>query len=417
LAKKRKVIKRIYEKGKETTLVSKKKKIPSLKKKSSIIAAGKIRKSSATYKKAKKNPASKRENTKSRIDIKHKPKTTLLEDYRLPSSYDSTFLVLMVKDPFWLYAYWEISAGAINFLKNRLPQKDFSRASVTLRMYDVTYKDFNGKNANHYFDIDVGLNASNWYIKLWSDDVSYVGEIGLKVGEEFFSLARSNFVHTPRSSYSSRNEHIWMNVTDDEYRPPQVSYFRDDRKSSSPKFTKSRKISLSEEDIRKYYSKLSPLLRDVLSRRLKDLSFKRTAYGSLVLEGESKIDRQKFLSMLEEGYFIKRLSAGSSQEILILGRSQKPEGFISASDNLQEFRARRKFFFELNTELVVYGRTEPDAKVFLGDKPVALRDDGTFSMRRVLIDGKIPLEFRAIAADKQQKKGINVNVERSTEYK
>ncbi|MDD3296310.1 MAG: DUF4912 domain-containing protein [Candidatus Omnitrophica bacterium] len=417
MAKKRKVIKRIYEKGKETTLVSKKKKVSSLKKKRSSIPAGNIRKLAIASSAIKKKQSLKRERAKGSVKVEYKPKISLLEDYKLPFSYDSTRLVLMVKDPFWLYAYWEVSAGAINFLKSRFPQKDFSQAGLTLRMYDVTYKDFNGRNANHYFDIEVGPKASNWYIKLWSDDVSYVGEIGLKIGWEFFSLARSNFVHTPRSGHSSRNEQIWMNVTDDEYKPSQAAYSKINGIASGHQLPRVRKISLTEEDIRNYYSKLSPSLRDVLSRRLKGSLFKQTFPDRLILEGESKLDRQKFFSMLGEGYSIKRLSAGSSQEILILGQGQKTDVFVSASDNLQEFRGKRKFFFELDTELIVYGRTEPDAQVFLGDKPVALRDDGTFSMRRVLIDGKIPLEFRAIAADKQQEKSINVSVEKNTKYR
>jgi hypothetical protein len=46
------------------------------------------------------------------------------------------------------------------------------------------------------------------------------------------------------------------------------------------------------------------------------------------------------------------------------------------------------FWFNVNAELVVYGATEPDALVTIGGQPVALREDGSFSYRLALPDGK-----------------------------
>src|SRR5512136_804552 len=44
----------------------------------------------------------------------------------------------------------------------------------------------------------------------------------------------------------------------------------------------------------------------------------------------------------------------------------------------------RGFWFRLGTELIVYGATEPDAKVTLQGRPVRLKPDGTFSVRFAL---------------------------------
>ncbi len=49
----------------------------------------------------------------------------------------------------------------------------------------------------------------------------------------------------------------------------------------------------------------------------------------------------------------------------------------------------------MNAELVLYGGTEPDARVTIGGQPVELRPDGTFSHRFALPDG---LEQLAVVA-------------------
>src|SRR5262249_48241613 len=39
----------------------------------------------------------------------------------------------------------------------------------------------------------------------------------------------------------------------------------------------------------------------------------------------------------------------------------------------------RQFWFQLEAELIVYGATDPAARVTLGNEPVKLRPDGTFT--------------------------------------
>jgi len=92
---------------------------------------------------------------------------------------------------------------------------------------------------------------------------------------------------------------------------------------------------------------------------------------------------------------------GGASEILSSGASERHQGAKA-----------RKFFFELWTELIVYGRTEPDAMVKHGDKVVTLRPDGTFTMRFALPDGNIPLDFTATSNDKVETRRIATAVER-----
>jgi hypothetical protein len=109
--------------------------------------------------------------------------------------------------------------------------------------------------------------------------------------------------------------------------------------------------------------------------------------------------------------FGRKVMIGAS-EFAYLGGSENIQG--GSSEFVQPDK-KRKFFFEIGTELIVYGRTEPDAEVMLGDKKVDLMPDGTFSMRFSLPDGKIQLPFTATSNDKVETRKISTTVARKTE--
>jgi hypothetical protein len=69
----------------------------------------------------------------------------------------------------------------------------------------------------------------------------------------------------------------------------------------------------------------------------------------------------------------------------------------------------------LNAELVVYGATEPNARVTLGGREVKLRPDGTFSCRFALPDGFFELAAEATSVD-QEKEAAVLRFTRQTEY-
>lgn len=342
---------------------------------------------------------------------------TLVDDYQLPPHYDTTRLVLMAKDPYWIYAYWEIAPASIANLKNKIGY-EAEQARITLRMYDITFIEFNGKNANSYFDIEVGPYTNSWYINLWSDNVSFCADIGVKTASgEFYTLARSNYIQTPRASYSPRTEQIWMRVSDKTQEPAYIESRVKPTKIQYPSApqqyypSKKKKIYLTEEDLRNYYAKLTPLLRDIISARLARL-YGRRPY---VLEGESDEERKAVYSRLPKYSFLKKIILGSSESLLLPGASEQLLQQAGASEFMQEKMLDRKFFFEIGTELIVYGRTEPDAEVWLKDKKIPLRADGTFTLRFALPeDGKIPLEFKAISKDKKQQRNITTVIERKT---
>ncbi len=348
-------------------------------------------------------------------------RTITINEYELPSYNATTRITLIAKDPFWIYVYWEIADSSIEDVKRQL-SGNLDGTRFVVRMYDVTYKDFNGFNANQWFDIEIGRHSNNWYISIWNDNASYLGEIGIvHHSGRFFPMARSNFAHTPRSGSSNRFEEIWMDLSHEDKFPAASGLdIKDNRTQGAVQYdaagrfsyssvSRRRKIFLTDSDLRAYYSRLSPSLRDIMFSRISRKKLYRYLYSNI--SGKEWHDLLYF-KRLHNAKFGRKVMIGAS-EFAYLGGSENLQG--GASEFVQPDK-KRKFFFEIGAELIVYGRTEPDAEVKLGDKKVGLKPDGTFSMRLALPDGKIPLPFTATSKDKIDTRKISTQVERKTSY-
>ena len=78
--------------------------------------------------------------------------------------------------------------------------------------------------------------------------------------------------------------------------------------------------------------------------------------------------------------------------------------------------APRGFWLNLGVELVIYGATEPDAKLTIGDRLIKLRPDGTFSVRLALPDGQYELPLVAISAKDDDGRSAMLEFSRHTDY-
>jgi uncharacterized protein len=73
----------------------------------------------------------------------------------------------------------------------------------------------------------------------------------------------------------------------------------------------------------------------------------------------------------------------------------------------------RKFAFELDAELIVFGRSDPNATITLQNEPVKLRPDGSFTMRFSLPDSRQIIPAVATSADGLEEQTIVLAVERN----
>ncbi|MBI3015625.1 MAG: DUF4912 domain-containing protein [Candidatus Tectomicrobia bacterium] len=134
------------------------------------------------------------------------------EEAFLPEAYGETRLVLMPVDPFWVHAYWELSAQDARKMSART-ERGAGQARWILRVYDVTWIQFDGSNAHSSFNVEISPSARNWYINLWSPQKSLCAELGLVAPDgTFFPLTRSNVAHTPAAWISPNTEESWMKV-------------------------------------------------------------------------------------------------------------------------------------------------------------------------------------------------------------
>ena len=90
-------------------------------------------------------------------------------------------------------------------------------------------------------------------------------------------------------------------------------------------------------------------------------------------------------------------------------------GAVSSFGGSLVAQKKRGFWFMLDCELIVYGATEPDAKVTMQGVPVVLRPDGTFTLRFALPDGVQEIETTAVSADGVEERTITPIVSRTTE--
>lgn len=118
----------------------------------------------------------------------------------LPFSYNQTKLVLLVRDPEWAYGYWDFSAETWNWLE------DFRRKDLGIRPRLRIHNLERGSFA----EIDVNLEAKNWYIHLGSSNTTFEAELGLLDSQgKFHRIALSNRIRTPRSGPSDVIDPHW----------------------------------------------------------------------------------------------------------------------------------------------------------------------------------------------------------------
>lgn len=113
------------------------------------------------------------------------------ERFFFPESYGVDRVRLLVRDPDWLFAYWDVSPKSIEELRRHLGERAAAVARLTLRISDPV--------SGGESDVLLPPGARWWYVRTDSARRSYRAELGFTLASgEFRSLARSNTVTTPR---------------------------------------------------------------------------------------------------------------------------------------------------------------------------------------------------------------------------
>lgn len=250
-------------------------------------------------------------------------------------------IFLMVPDPFWLHATWELTHQSVQRAEAALKQ-DWHGAKPVIRLFDVTSQDTTSTSETPVRDIVIHGGCNNWYIDVPQPPRSYRADIGyVSRRGEFFVLARSNVATPPKAGSTEALDLGWSEM--------------DPKKAE-------RIMAMSSG----FESSAHPELRELFEERL----------------------RRPMGAPKETGFGTGAALPGSL----------------------------KKFHFDIDAELIVYGKTEPTAHVTLQNEPVKLRPDGTFTMLFSLPDSRQIIPAVATSADGVEERTIVLAVERNTKH-
>jgi hypothetical protein len=133
------------------------------------------------------------------------------EGFMFPETHGENVVILMVRDPYWLFAYWEFSPDLNEELVGRVGEDALARSRLVLRVYDVTGSDID--EDTEYHDIDVAPGARDWYINVTRVERDYRVDIGLLLPDgTFIVIARSNCVSLPPIGPSDEVDERWVTL-------------------------------------------------------------------------------------------------------------------------------------------------------------------------------------------------------------
>jgi len=246
-------------------------------------------------------------------------------------------LVVMVRDPYWLHAYWELSRRSIQRAEVAMGQH-WHAARPVLRLHEVSRNGTTSAARQAVRDIEIHGGVNNWYIDVQNPPKSYEVEIGyLAPGNRFYSLGRSNVVSTPLPGSSGAFDRNWAEVA---------------------------------KECDRVYAMTTGSSEQEANGDLKDV-------------------------------FEEQMHRPMGESVL----TQFGSGAAATKPN---------FRFQVETELIVHGVTQPGARVTLRGEPVRLRPDGSFAVRFSLPDRRHVLPVVANSGDGAEQRTIVLAIDRNT---
>jgi uncharacterized protein len=273
-----------------------------------------------------------------------------------------TSVVFLPRDPQWAYVFWEISEA------DRNQAQTAGASQLCLRVADVTGL-ANGSTHPHTLqEVVVDSHASEWYLPVPLSDRDYRVELGYRkgAGGGWISLAFSSVARVPALHPSDQILDQFVPFSLDTAPAPTVMPVE------QPADT-----GLHE---RLYQTATA--------------QWRRIGRGS-----------EAFHELEAAGLDTSELNA-SGAGIWASGRSDSGIGGVAPR--------QRSFWLVADAELIVYGATDPSAKLSIGGEEVPLSADGTFRIQVPFRDGQQLYPIEAVAADGEQKRSITLEFQRST---
>ena len=303
----------------------------------------------------------------------------------LPEAYGTERLFLTARDPHWLYAYWDLSWQQMADYRGQAAD-----GRLLLRLLEKHH-------AQPVQTLTLGQDSRNWYIPVNKAATTYSAELGFHRHDgHFHVISRSHEAATPPDALSPDTMARFVTIPID--------------------------ITFHELfDIIRGHMRDGEMFAEAL-RRLQLAGFRFPFKLGLEL-GPWTEEQAAELARILGGDLFRRIQMGSF-EITEWLRRRLQEGLSSnISSTFSPAVAswsgapQKGFWVAVNAELVIYGATEPTAKVTIDGKPVQLRSDGTFSFQYSFPDGQYRLPVVAISEAGGEKREVQLTFERQSRTK
>jgi len=274
-----------------------------------------------------------------------------------------TRVVFLPRDPQWAYVFWEISEED----RKRAQKEGASR--LCLRLADVTGIHDGSSHPHTLQEVPVDSHSTEWYLPVPLCDRDYRVELGYRINNSWMSLAFSSVARVPALHPSEQILDQFVPFSLESAAP-----------ASAPTPVTPSEPSDSGLHERLYQSAT--------------VHFRRRRVGSE--EFQEGIDSSADRSGLSD----------SGIGLWASGRNESGLGGVTPR--------QRSFWLVADAELIVYGATDPSARLTIGGEDVPLSTDGTFRIQVPFRDGDQVYAIEATAADGEQKRNITLNFERQT---
>ena len=304
----------------------------------------------------------------------------------LPESYGSRKLFLVARDPRILFAYWDLSA---------FQYQEAARVAKNGKIFLEVYVPGEGRVQQvHVWD-----NHKNWYLQVNRPDTAFIAQLGYyRTDGGFEVLARSAEVRTPRDTLSPNTEARFVTI-------PFGMSFREIKELITAQSTPGEELG---DTLGRLQNSNEPLpFQAHLPRELTT----EESEGLLEYVGDEEVRRRMVGSFEITEILRKRyetaLSSGQWSSSAWVSSISSPFG--------ASFGRERGFHMHVNAELIIYGGTEPNARVRIEGKDITLSKDGTFSYHFVLPDGQFHIPIEATSADKVERRSAMLSFARITD--
>jgi len=323
------------------------------------------------------------------------PEEQLPTEGELPEAYGTQSLLLTARDPHWLYAHWDFTREQLR--KYNAMSKD---GHLVLRVYK------NKPGGKPRTEIHVHPESRNWFVHVEDGGTKYVAELGyIDPSGTWTRVSVSGATMTPPDSLSEDTSVRFATI------PVDVPF---DELIRIVKLAVLDNVPLAEAIMQLRAQGVKNLPEPSKFSSAKWTAAQQKALGSLITMDSV---RRVWIGSLEITELIRRQL---SQEVSSMGVAQfSLPSSLSVSSLSSPFgggEKRKGFWFNVNAELIIYGATEPDAKVEIGGRKIQLRSDGTFSFRFILPDGNYDLPAQATSADGDDTRSAHLKFSRKTNY-